>query len=124
PRAGLLLADDGNLYGTTQYGGELSQGVVFRVDSNGLFSVSHSFTGGVDGANPTAGLIEGEDGNLYGNTQNGGIEGFGNIFRLAGNGDVATLYSFTNGTDGSSPTAALLQADDGNFYGTTVNGGA
>jgi len=77
-----------------------------------------------DGANPTAGLIQATDGNLYGTTLDGGANNAGTIFKITPAGKLTTLYSFcsqTNNegycTDGNSPTG-LVQATNGNFYGT------
>jgi uncharacterized repeat protein (TIGR03803 family) len=69
-------------------------------------------------------LIQANDGDYYGNTSAGGAYGTGLIFRLKPNGDINLLYSFASvAFDGSAPSAGLLQASDGNFYGTTVGGG-
>ncbi len=86
----------------------------------------HSFDG-TDGANPYAGLIQATDRKLYGTTRLGGTNNQGTIFQITLTGKLATLYSFcsqTNCTDGSSPQAKLVQASDGNFYGTTSAGGS
>src|SRR2546426_277689 len=72
PRAGLILDAAGNLYGTTVSGGTYNYGAVFKVDTSGHQTVLYSFTGGGDGANPEAGLIQDSAGNLYGTTLNGG----------------------------------------------------
>ena len=73
---------------------------------------------------PVAGLVQGSDGNFYGTTQSGGTNGGeGTVFKISPNGALTTLYSFTGGNDGASPQAGLVQGSDGNFYGTTVNGG-
>jgi uncharacterized repeat protein (TIGR03803 family) len=84
----------------------------------------YSFTGGNDGANPYAGLALGSDGSFYGTTQSGGTNGGeGTVFKISANGVFASLYSFSGGSDGSNPQAALVQGRDGSFYGTTANGG-
>lgn len=71
PRAGLVQANDGNLYGTTYWGGTSGMGTVFRIDAAGGFTTVHNF-GYTDGANPAAALIKGVDGNLYGTTSREG----------------------------------------------------
>ena len=83
---------------------------------------------GTNGANPAYGfLVQGFDGELYGTTYGGGANGYGTVFKITPDGRLTTLYSFcshTNCTDGSNPYAGLVQATDGNFYGTTSIGGA
>ena len=77
-----------------------------------------------DGSNPFAGLLLGTDGNFYGTTYGGGANGKGTIFQVTPAGTLTTLHSFT-GADGSEPwSGQLVQATDGNFYGTTFDGGA
>jgi len=91
-------------------------------------SVLYSFgtTGSTDGRYPNAGLIQGSDGNFYGTTPNGGTGSMGTVFRVTPAGVEAVLYSFgpPSGKDAVNPFAALVQANDGNFYGVTVGGGA
>ena len=123
PRAGLVQAIDGQFYGTASSGTN-STGNVFRMTSNGTLSSLYSFTGDIDGANPFAPLVQANDGNLYGFTTTAGSNGYGNVFRINPNGAFAPLYSFTNGSDGSAPTAGLIQASDGNLYGVTPSGGS
>jgi uncharacterized repeat protein (TIGR03803 family) len=96
---------------------------VFAISTNGVFATLYSFSGGNDGSSPYAGVIQANDGNLYGTTAYGGTNGDGTVFQITTHGQLATLYSFTGGNDGSSPFAALIQASDGNFYGTTAYGG-
>jgi uncharacterized repeat protein (TIGR03803 family) len=80
------------------------------------------FTGGIDGASPN-GLVQGYDGNFYGTTRGGGTNGgYGTVFRISPAGNLTNLFSF-NGTNGNSPLAALFLGSDGNFYGTTFQGG-
>jgi uncharacterized repeat protein (TIGR03803 family) len=123
PYAGLVQVSDGTLYGTTYQGGTNGFGTIFKVTTNGTFLPLHSFNGTNDGANPSAGLVQGQDGSFYGTTFNGGTNGYGTVFRFATNGALATLVSFGN-TNGAYPQAAVLQGSDGSLYGTTYAGGA
>ncbi len=128
PVCGLLLGRDGQLYGTTSSGGGSNCGTVFRIGPSGAFSVLYAFSGGTDGANPCAGLIQGSDGSLLGTTVAGGVRtngfpmGCGTVFRIDTNGGFSTVYRF-GGQDGANPHAPLFEATNGIFYGTTVNGG-
>jgi uncharacterized repeat protein (TIGR03803 family) len=123
PYAGLIQGSDGNFYGTAQYGGTAGDGAIYKVTPAGVETVLYSFTGGADGMNPSNALTQGRDGNFYGTTQVGGTAGYGTAFKLTAAGVKTVLYSFTGGTDGANPYAALIQASDGNFYGTTELGG-
>ncbi len=122
PRAALVQGVDGNLYGTSAAGGTNSAGNVFKLAPDGTPTNLYSFTGGSDGANPSAALVQGVDGSFYGTAQNGGAYGFGDVFKLAPDGALVPLYSFTNGLDGASPAAELVQGTDGNFYGMSGAG--
>jgi uncharacterized repeat protein (TIGR03803 family) len=144
PYAGLVLGADGNFYGTAQGGGSIGNGTVFKITPSGVLTTLISFcaTGGypancADGDNPKAGLIQDLDGNFYGTTNNGSTNhgpgdycglGCGMIFKITPAGTETVLYdlcSLANCADGANPYgAALLQASDGNFYGTTPAGGA
>ena len=124
PHSGLVEGTDGNFYGTTFQGGAYGLGTVYKITSSGAFTLLYSF-GGVanDGQNPFAGLVQGTDGNFYGNTYNGGDNSVGTVFKMTPAGAVTILYSFANdNVDGNGPRGALVQATDGNFYGTTYNG--
>ena len=131
PVAGLIQASDGYFYGTTYYGGTSDSGTIFRADSSGNLTTLYSFSGGDDGFGPDAPLIQATDGNFYSTAIGGGnlsceiwpVTGCGTIFRIDSSGNLTTLYSFSGGTDGANPIEALLQVDDGSFYGTTVFGG-
>jgi uncharacterized repeat protein (TIGR03803 family) len=133
PAAKLLEAPDGFLYGTTYTGGSGQGGTVFKVDKSGNLTTLHSFGDGeaaIDGESPVAPLILGSDGNFYGTTSLYGdpgdgvvLHGDGTIFRLAPDGTLTTLHTFT-GPDGAQPFGPLLQAADGYFYGTTLNSAA
>jgi uncharacterized repeat protein (TIGR03803 family) len=127
PFGPLVEATDGNFYGTTERGGPADLGTVFRMTPDGSVTVLHSFIGGdTDGANPRGGLIQAADGNLYGTTYYGGtaparwgpIE-WGTIFGMSVTGSVTLFRPLALGTDLGYPKNRLLQAADGNFYGTT-----
>ena len=62
-----------------------------------------SFTGEADGGYPTAGLVQGSDGNFYGTTSAGGASNYGTVFRLDASGGLTTLDSFTVGAEGANP---------------------
>jgi uncharacterized repeat protein (TIGR03803 family) len=128
PTAGLVQGTDGNFYGTTVGGGANGPGTVFKVTAAGVLTTLHSFAGAPsDGANPYGGLVRGSDGDFYGTTFLGGsgscTSGCGTIFKITSAGSLTTLHTF-QGADGSLPTGALMQATDGNFYGTTDGGGS
>ena len=129
PEAGLVQGSDGNFYGTTDEGGTNGDGTVFKITSSGTLTTLYSFcskNGCSDGENPSAGLVQGSDGNFYGATENGGANGNnGTVFKITPAGTLTTLYSFCSApcTDGANPNG-LVQASDGNFYGTTGHGGA
>jgi uncharacterized repeat protein (TIGR03803 family) len=82
PFAGLIQGTDGNFYGTTSHGGTNSDGTVFGITPNGVFSTLLSFDGFDDGAIPLTALAEGQDGSLYGTTSTGGPGGHGTVFEL------------------------------------------
>jgi uncharacterized repeat protein (TIGR03803 family) len=87
------------------------------------FVTLYTFTGGADGGQPDAGLIQDAAGNFYGTTEFGGAANFGVVFKLDTTGKEAVLYSFEGGADGAHPRAGLVQDSEGNLYGTTFEGG-
>jgi uncharacterized repeat protein (TIGR03803 family) len=123
PNASLIQVSDGRLYGTTAEGGTNGAGTVFRISTNGALTSLYSFSGGADGANPQAGLVQASNGNLYGTTEAGGTGGSGTVFQVSTNGALTSLYSFTDANDGANPTAGVVQGSNGYFYGTTFSGG-
>lgn len=122
PYAGVIQANDGNLYGTTLQGGQYGMGSVFSLATDGTFTSRYSFSEW-DGDWPLASLMQASDGNIYGTNAYGGPNGdYGTIFKLNASGFSANYHAFS-GLDGAGPRAALIQASDGNLYGTTVGGG-
>jgi uncharacterized repeat protein (TIGR03803 family) len=124
--APLIRAADGNLYGTAFLGGANNCGSIFKLTTSGTLLWYYSFPCAPGGANPIGPLVQATDGNFYGTTYDGGTSGLGvgTIFKLDQGGTVSILYSFQGGgTDGSSPDGGLVQATDGNLYGSTQVGG-
>jgi uncharacterized repeat protein (TIGR03803 family) len=145
PNGGVIFDPAGNLYGTARYGGNLACqgaepgcGVVFKLvpnpDGSWTHSVLHSFTGGADGANPQAGLIFDQSGNLYGTTAFGGVfncvdgQGCGTVFKLAPQPDGSWMPSvilvFPGFEGGGEPVSPVILDAAGNLYGTTTRGGS
>ncbi len=120
PATGLLLASDGNFYGTTYYGGTSGKGTVFKISPSGTLTTLHSFTG-ADGANPQTTLVQGAGEVFYGLTLYGGANGDGALFEITSAGTLTLLHSF-DGTDGGLPFGLTL-ASGGLLYGTTLSGG-
>lgn len=145
PYTGLIQASDGNFYGTTYYGGFIGEstgqggGTVFKMTPAGVLTTLYKFcTDGdcTDGQYPDGSLIQGSDGNLYGTTNQGGAVtqqyangtfyvSAGTIFKITLGGVLTTLHSFAyTDSEGGYPAGSLIQASDGNFYGTTQYGGS
>jgi uncharacterized repeat protein (TIGR03803 family) len=128
PRSMLLQGSDGNFYGTTLYGGTNGTGTVYRISPDGSETILHTFDAYADdGGNPAAGLVLGSDGNFYGTVSYGGTNLYdnqGTVFLISPNGSEATVCSFGSSPyDGINPNAGLVLGSDGNFYGTTYQGG-
>jgi uncharacterized repeat protein (TIGR03803 family) len=137
PQHALIQASDGNFYDTTSRGGpNVDHGTVFKMTPGGALTTLYSFcpqSGCTDGEDPFTGLVQGLDGNFYGTTAFGGANnspscgnlGCGTVFKMTPTGKLTTLYSFCSQSgcaDGVTPNG-LVQATDGNFYGTTQGGG-
>jgi len=125
----LVLASDGNFYGTTSGGGAYGHGTVFDITPAGALTTLYNFcaqSGCPDGENPGT-LVQASNGNFFGTTLNGGAnKNSGTIFKITSSGVLTTLYSFcaeSGCADGQYPNAGLIQATDGDFYGTTQMGG-
>ena len=134
PFAGLAEDRDGNLYGTTNYGGssachtdfEQGCGTIFRVTQSGEHTILHRFTSGVDEKNPYATLLLDSAGNIYGTAAGGFVDGgppFGSAFAITNSGKPIGEYRFKGGSDGTFATGGLVRDQAGNFYGTTNEGG-
>jgi len=130
----LVQGTDGDFYGTTSNGGANSDGTIFKVSRKGKLTTLHTFDF-TDGKFPYDALIQGADGNFYGTTYSGGANdpqacegiGCGTVFKITASGKLTTIYNFcaeTGCIDGQWPSGSLVQATDGNFYGTTEAGGA
>jgi len=132
PFAGLVQATTGYLYGTTSSGGANGYGTVFEITPNGSLTTLYSFCaqgGCPDGYEPLAGLVQATNGDFYGTTYSGGANSSGTVFKIAPTGKLTTLYSFCHQdgdicTDGERPESGLVQAANGDLYGTTAYGGA
>ncbi len=116
PMAPLVEGTDGKLYG-------VSQNLIFTITGSGKFQTLFDFNlNPQDGLNPNGPLVEGNDGNFYGTTYKGGTSGEGVIFKITPDGILTVLHNFpSDASDGAFPLGGLVQATDGNFYGTTSN---
>jgi uncharacterized repeat protein (TIGR03803 family) len=132
PQGALVQATNGEFYGTTEAGGAHNYGTVFKITPSGTLTTLHSFCSQsdcTDGEGPGGALVQATSGDFYGTTCCGGANGDGTIFKITPSGTLTTLYSFCSQggslcTDGFGPNAALLQSTNGDFYGTTYDGGA
>jgi uncharacterized repeat protein (TIGR03803 family) len=134
PEAGLIQASNGDLYGTTAEGGVNDSGdcvipggcgTVFKITSGGTLTTLYAFCSQpkcMDGQFPAAQVMQAANGDLYGTSESGGVNGTGTVFQITPTGTLTTLYNFCSQydcADGGFPYGALIQATDGNFYGTT-----
>jgi uncharacterized repeat protein (TIGR03803 family) len=132
PFGGLVQGSDGNFYGTTYWGGNLTLnggngfGSVFKMAPDGTLTMLATFDG-THGAHPFDGLVQGNDGSFYGTTYWGGSalnggNGYGTVFKFTPPSSLNMLVAFT-GTNGSHPFGGLVQGNNGKLYGTTLWGG-
>jgi uncharacterized repeat protein (TIGR03803 family) len=129
PYAGLVQATNGNFYGATYAGGASNYGAIFEITPTGKLTTLYSFCSQVDctdGEFPRMGLVQVTDGNLYGTTSEGGANDRGTIFKITPGGKLTTLYTLCSqpGCADGGDTSGLVQAGDGNLFGTTATGGA
>ena len=123
PEHGVVSDRSGNLYGVTAFGGASNEGAVYEIARDGTFATLYSFTAGAAGGFLYGGLAIDKAGNLYGSTASYGANGAGTVFRLAPDGTLTTLYSFTGGTDGGAPEGDMLLKGT-NLYSTATSGGS
>ena len=127
PGGSVIEDANGNLYGTTAWGGGaacVNCGTVFKLrTTGGTFTVLHAFAGGTDGQLPYSGLLRDVAGNLFGTTYLGGAFNGGTAFKLNSTGKETLLHSFGAQTDGVQPQGALTHDSAGNLYGVTYSGG-
>ncbi len=127
PEDGMIQANDGNFYLTTSSGGYSINGTVLKMTMQGTTTAVFGFYNYLTGDQPTASVVQGIDGNLYGVTTVGGTASDGIVFKVTLQGSLTVLHNFKDGSvtnDGTGPTTQLIQASDGNFYGTTSSGGS
>jgi uncharacterized repeat protein (TIGR03803 family) len=130
PRTGLTLGTNGNFFGATPGGGAYGGGNVFEITPAGKLTTIYNFCSEAncdDGYEAVGTLIQASNGDFYGTTETGGLNGAGTVFEVTPAGKYTVLWNFcseSNCTDGSEPAAGLVQATNGDFYGTTVYGGA
>jgi uncharacterized repeat protein (TIGR03803 family) len=123
PVVTLVQDAQGNFYGTTPLGGGNNDGVVFKIDQSGNYTVLHRFSG-ADGSEPTRNLTFDAAGNLYGTTRFGGNScSCGVVYKLDPSGDETVIHKF-NVADGQNPKAGVIRDAAGNLYGTTSDGGS
>ncbi len=122
PMAGVILDQQGNVYGTTLEGGNYDAGIIFEISPTGTETILHSFDCYTEGCNPQAGLVMDSEGNLYGTTVSGAPSNYGTVFKFVpSSGMMTALYNFTGGSDGCYPWGVVLDSA-GNLYGTTQGG--
>jgi uncharacterized repeat protein (TIGR03803 family) len=124
PYAGVIRDSGGNLYGTTNQGGPSGGGAVYELDSAGHLTVLHGFAGGeLDGSQPAGGVVRDKAGNLYGTTFEGGLHGYGVVFKVDSGGNEKILHNFNGSFHGAIPEAGVILDMKGNLVGTTRAGG-
>jgi uncharacterized repeat protein (TIGR03803 family) len=128
PLAPPIQGVDGNFYGTTYFCGGTDLGSVYKYTPAGAYKILYNFQGPPTDLQNPHGLIQGSDGNLWGMGDEGGAQnsvcpGCGGVFKMTLAGKETIVYTFKGGTDGQDPYTSLVQASDGNFYGTTEGAG-
>ncbi len=126
PIGGVVFDEAGNFYGTTLLGGTFGNGTVYKVTPSGIETVIYNFTGGSDAVNPGAAPTLDSQGNLFGSTSFGGVNGVGAVYELSPSGSGWTetvLYSFHGLNDGQNPLGGVIVDKAGNLYGGTFDGG-
>ena len=126
PRSSLMQADNGKLYGMTNYGGSSNNGVLFEFDpATDTYTKKLDFGGANKGSNPLGSLMQANNGKLYGMTNIGGSNNYGVLFEFDPATDTYTKkLDFDGANKGRNPRGSLMQADNGKLYGMTSNGGS
>jgi uncharacterized repeat protein (TIGR03803 family) len=123
PSEGVILASDGNFYGSTTLGGASDGGTLFRLRPDGGLENLYSFKkNGSSPVSPAGGLMQASDGFIYGSARGGGAANAGVIYRVSLAGELTIVHEF-NRSDGATPETRLVETDDGLFWGTTRQGG-
>jgi uncharacterized repeat protein (TIGR03803 family) len=122
PIGPVVIGIDGRFYGTTSGGGTGSQGIVYRLATNGAYQVLHNFSG-TEGSDSVSGLVQGSDKYLYGATAAGGTNGFGTFYRVNPTGTKFTVLHQFESTTGTYPNATPMLHTSGTIYGLTLKGG-
>ena len=124
--SGMVVDSAGNLYGAAVFGGiqpgYSGYGTIYKLDTEGNFTVLYAFTGGADGGNPNSVILDAA-GNIYGTAEAGGATGNGVVFKLDTSGHETVLYNFTGGADGGFPLSGVVPDSAGGMYGPTFGGG-
>ncbi len=127
PYGTVIEGSDGNLYGTTGFGGLYSNGEIYKSPRSGSPKAIYNFpSSGSDGAEPQAALMLGTDGNFYGSTFSAGTDNYGTLFDVSSKGTLYTLFNFTftGGTVPGSGAGTLMVHTNGSYYGITTGGGS
>ncbi len=121
PLAGVRFDANDNIYGTTFYGGATGLGILFKIGTDGAYTIVHDFGTAGDGQSPESQpTIDQSTGDIYGTTTGGGAHGYGTIWKVAGDGTYTVLYSLDGVNDGAGPLAPMLRDRLGNLYGTAL----
>lgn len=123
PLSGVILDNEGNVYGNTFVTGAYTFGTVYKLKTTGEERALYSFTGGADGSSPIGTMVWDYSGNLYGVTEYGGTSNCGVVFRVTPQGEETVLHTFTGGADGCQPQSGLIRVGSNVLYGTTFYGG-
>lgn len=125
PEGPVMQGTHGKLYGTTNTGGSVGQGIVYQLSATGAYKIIHNFTGTPVGDRPPAGLVQGSDNFLYGVTTAGGAFGYGTFFKLNTTGTTySVIHHFDGRTSGDSPLSTPTLHTNGIIYGWATVGPA
>lgn len=117
------IASGTDFYGVTASGGAFNTGVFYTNGLDGERTKIYDFNGSLEGQNPNGQIVEVGNGTFYGTLRFGGPNSAGSVYSLTASGEFELLHSFDGGANGQFPYSGVLAHSDGNFYGTTINGG-